>query len=118
MDIVNATGDEENMSEYAENLRVNMPAKGDETMAKTVSSDDTSDESADNNKVTVQNPVLVYVVFAIQNSSRENVRRVTLAHFTPESIHEATNILWDNYEADIIGSYRSRKGSNIKPKCD
>ena len=45
VDIVNATGDEENMSEYAENLRVNMSAKGDEeTMVKTLSSDDTSDE--------------------------------------------------------------------------
>ena len=108
-----------NISESADNNKESMvktvssddtsDESADNNKVKTVSSDDTSDESADNNKVTVRNPVLAYVVFAIQNSTRENVRRVTLAHVTPESIHEAMNILWVNYEADIIGSCRSRK---------
>ena len=58
---------------------------------------------------TVVNPMLSYVVFALQSGTVGNIKNAVLGHFTPDQITEAKSILWETCGTDALGEQVNRR---------
>ena len=59
-------------------------------------------------------PVLLYMVYALQSGTVENVKLAMVGHFTTEQISEAKDALWAHCNNDIIGKKQRRNDSNSR----
>ena len=46
-------------------------------------------DSCVQDNVSIQDPVLAYITFALQSSTKDNIRRAVLGHFSAHTLHEA-----------------------------
>lgn len=65
-------------------------------------------------KVTINEPLLAYITFALQTGTVENVKKAVIGFFTAEQIVRAKNVLWKNVHSVAIGKNVSRKSSNVR----
>jgi hypothetical protein len=59
----------------------------------------------------ISNPLLAYMVFALQSGTSENVKNAVLGHFTEDVIIAAKDVLWKFCGNSIIGEKCRRKDS-------
>ncbi len=57
----------------------------------------------ENEKIDIVNPVLAYIVFAMDSGTMTNVRNAVLGHFTLEQVIQAKHALWDSCGSDTLG---------------
>ena len=74
---------------------------------------DTISAAVDSSKV-LMNPVLAYIVFALQSGTTENVTIAALGHFVDEQISGAKDMLWSHCGPQVIGKKSGRKGSSAR----
>lgn len=77
--------------------------------------DDDDADNIDNNDennadaTVIMNPVLSYIVFAMQNGTVMNLKRAVAGHFPIDHISDAKDMLFSKCDIDIIGSKKIRR---------
>ena len=64
--------------------------------------------SVENSQVLIQ-PVLSYLVYALQSGPLDNVKLAAIGYFTDDQISEAKDALWNHCGSEIIGNKPKRK---------
>lgn len=59
-------------------------------------------------------PLLTYIVFALQSGTAEKVKNAALGYFSNQDIQNAKDSLWDNSDTSIIGDKQRRKDSSVR----
>ena len=59
-------------------------------------------------------PVLAYMVFALQSGSVSNIKNAIMGHFTTEQIYEGKDTLWSHCDITLIGDKQSWKDSTVR----
>jgi hypothetical protein len=91
-----------------ESDRVNL--KGNED----VISKDTNGLENDVRQSMINEPLLSYVVFALQSGTVENVKKAVLSFFSSEQILNAKNVLWKNACNVTIGKNIARRSTEVR----
>ena len=69
--------------------------------------------SLENSQVLIQ-PVLSYLVYALQSGTVDNVKLAAIGYFTDDQIGEAKDALWNHCGSEIIGNKPKRKESQSR----
>lgn len=64
--------------------------------------------------ITICDPVLAYVVFAMNSGTQEAIKNAVLGHFTSVQILTAKNALWTNVDNETIGKLINRKTTQTR----
>ena len=59
-------------------------------------------------------PLLAYIVFALQSGTVSNIKNAIIGHFTLDQIIQAKETLWAHCGNDIIGEKQTRKDSTAR----
>ena len=62
------------------------------------------------------NPVLTYVVYALDTSSAQHVSNCCSQFYTAEELNNAKDILWQVADPDIIGPYKRRNDGSTRSR--
>ena len=57
----------------------------------------------------ITQPLLAYMVYALQSATAEHVRMVMTGHFTVADITDAKQTLWSHCGGDVIGAEMPRR---------
>lgn len=68
-------------------------------------------ECAQSNVPIICDPVLSYIVFALQKGTVENVRKAVLCHFSMNQIAYAKCALWDTVDDQLLGKLQCRRST-------
>ena len=63
-------------------------------------------------------PLLSYVVFALQSGSVENMKNAVLGHFSNVDINLTKDLLWSHCGTEGIGEKPKRKGPNLRSEAE
>ena len=69
-------------------------------------------------EVSVVNPLLAYMLFALQSGTAENVRQAVIAHFPLNAVLNAKTALWDACDNVILGDKLKSKNSQTKTELE
>ena len=79
----------------------------------------TTPNEADNiPEVSIVNPLLAYMLFALQSGTAENVRQAVIAHFPLNAVLDAKTALWDACDNVILGDKLKRKDSQTRTELE
>ena len=88
----------------------------DETALKQLYNTDISNNAAaahnendSTGRHSITQPLLAYMVYALQSATAEHVRIVVTGHFTVADITEAKQTLWSHCGGDVIGTEMPRR---------
>ena len=81
------------------------------TNVKQVNSDEASHLAK--TQVIVQ-PMLTYIVYALQSGTADKVKNAVLGYFANDQIQGAKDCLWENCNTPIIGDKQRRKDSSVR----
>ena len=69
-------------------------------------------------EISVVNPLLAYMLFALQSGTAENVRQAVIAHFPLNAVLNAKTALWDACDNVILGDKLKSKDSQTKTELE
>ncbi len=92
-------------NEFAEHLQVDMSGRNIEANNASVAD-------------SIRDPLLAYIIYALNSGARDNIRRAVLGFFSADVIHCAKDKLWAHCGNEILGPCPPRRGSTTKPKQD
>ena len=69
-------------------------------------------------EVSIVNPLLAYMLFALQSGTAENVRQAVIAHFPLNAVLDAKTALWDACDNVILGDKLKRKDSQTRTELE
>ncbi len=68
--------------------------------------------------VPICDPLLAYISFAMNSATGDNIKKAVLGYFTPDTIFNARDNLWDVCPIDVIGVRKRRNDlSTRSDKC-
>jgi len=79
-----------------------------------ISDDDLEHVMHVNKESKIEDPLLAYVLFAMQSGSADLIKKAVAGHFSMDQVITAKNILWANCEDTIIGDKKRRRDSHVK----
>ena len=70
--------------------------------------------------VCISNPVLAYIVYSLQNSTKRKIVSAVAGYYSLNDIVEAKEVLWSSItdSTSYLGDKKSRKGSSSKPASE
>ena len=66
----------------------------------------------------VDNPLLAYMLFALQSGTVENVGQAVIAHFPINSVLDAKTALWDACDIVTLGDKLKRNDSQTRTELE